>query len=105
MTNFRFLDANGALVSDGSQDSGTYTALPAIQGSLAPLFPPAGQYMYVPYMATPGNLLSYTVESIGATMNTLTGGAIPNYFETIIWPGAFTFMSGTSSAQKYLDFA
>jgi hypothetical protein len=114
INNFRFVDAGGTVISDGSQSNSSYTPLAAVQASLAPLFPSANQFDYVPYMVTPGNLLSYTIDGtladgtacgINATMNRLTGGAIPNYFETIIWPGAYTFMSGTPNAQKYLKFA
>jgi hypothetical protein len=103
--NFRFVNAAGLVISDGSIDAASQTPLAPVQGSCAPSLAAPTQYLYVPYMVTPGNLLSYTIDGeigINATMAKLAG--VANYFETIIWPAAFTFTAG-SDTQKYLLFS
>src|SRR5206468_2817936 len=85
---FRFANANGLVISDGSLPSGSYLPLAPIQGTSVPAPKAVNQKLYVPYMVTPGNLMSYTIDgtpcNINATMEKLTG--ISNYVENIIWP-------------------
>jgi hypothetical protein len=108
---FRFVNANGMVISDGSLETSSYTPLAPIQGTSVPAPKAVTQSPYVPYMVTPGNLMSYTIDgpspdappcNINATMERLSG--ISNYFENIIWPGAYTFTVG-GVQQKYLLFA
>ncbi|MCG2665937.1 hypothetical protein ACFPFP_03210 [Bradyrhizobium sp. GCM10023182] len=115
ITNLRFLDANKNVISDGTQNA-------TISAPQAPIFavtnPSTGQsngYDYVPFMVTPGDLMTYTIDGtrsdstpcgINATMAALTKGTITDYFDSVIWPAAFDFGAAAGEqSQKYLNFS
>ena len=81
----------GNVISDGSQSFGSYTPQAPIFASASPQITQAAPTVYTPFMVTPGDLSSYTIEGIDATMGALTNGEITDYFNTIIWPAAFDF--------------
>ncbi|EJN13551.1 hypothetical protein PMI42_03124 [Bradyrhizobium sp. YR681] len=115
ITNLKFFDANGNMISDGTQNA-------AISAPQAPIFAAISAYVgqsnqspYVPFLVTPGDLMTYTIDGtradgtpcgINATMAALTGNAIPDYFDTVIWPAAFDFGENSGGpSQKYLAFS
>jgi hypothetical protein len=113
VTSIKFLDAAGNLISDGAQSIETYTPQAPIFAATTPSTGASVPNLYVPYMVTPGDLMTYTIDGtradgtpcgINATMAALTGGAIKDYFDSVIWPAAFDFSGGSGIPQKFLQF-
>ena len=94
-TAFRFLDANGNLISDAtSDDAGQASKLSAM---VTTFFQP-NQLSYLPYSVTPGDLTTYTPEAWNAKMKSL-GYTGDNYYGDIICTNAYPF---GNSAQPYV---
>jgi hypothetical protein len=107
ITNIKFLDAQGNVISDGSQSVGSYAPQAPIFALTTPLIGTSSQNPYTPFMVTPGDLLTYTIDGtrgINATMAALTNGEITDYFGMVIWPAAFDFAAGSDTPQKFLQF-
>jgi hypothetical protein len=113
ITNIKFLDAQGKVITDGSQSVGSYAPQAPIFASVTPQIGTSSQNAYSPFMVTPGDLLTYTIDGkrldgtpcgINATMAALTNGEITDYFNTVIWPAAFDFAAGSDTPQKFLQF-
>jgi hypothetical protein len=82
-----------------------YRASAMVQASVAPVLDLSNlsPVPFIPYMVSPGNLLSYTPEAIDATMEKLAG--ISQYFETIIYPSAQSMMDAQGDTRPYIIFA
>jgi hypothetical protein len=113
ITNLKFVDAKGNVISDGSRSVSSYTPQAPIFASSTPQFGTPSKGMFVPYMVTPGDLMTYTIDGtradgtpcgINATMAKLTNGAITDYFDTVIWPAAFEFTLESGTPKKFLKY-
>ncbi|WP_334406148.1 hypothetical protein [Bradyrhizobium sp. AZCC 2289] len=114
ITNIKFLDAQGKTISDGSQSVGSYAPQAPIFASSTPEIGTSAPNPYIPFMVTPGDLMTYTIDGprpdgtpcgINVTMAALTNGDITDYFGTVIWPAAFDFAVGSDTPQKFLEFS
>jgi hypothetical protein len=117
ITNLKFLDAQGNLITDGTQNVVNVASAPQapIFAATSAAIGQSDHQLYVPFLVTPGDLMTYTIDGtrpdltpcgINATMAALTNNAITDYFDSMIWPAAFDFGAAAGGpSQKYLDFS
>jgi len=92
-TAYRFFDADGNLVGDGTNGTGSQQA--PLYTTVTCVFTDGEVQTYVPYSVTPGDLASYTKEAWDARMATI-GYAGTSYVEDVIEPNAYEFAEGIS---------
>ena len=83
ITNLKFLDAQGNLITDGTQNAANVASAPQapIFAATSATIGQSDHQLYVPFLVTPGNLMTYTIDGtrpdltpcgINATMAALT---------------------------------